>query len=176
MIEFDANKLRKSLHDREYLNRLKMFLNTKSVKESIDTNNWFAVYRDWLNSSLRFPLSYLISALLLAGIDVLQYLRQIPQDFLASKEGIYKIYVPDNIVEIDNNTFYGCKDLKEISLPDSLDYLDPNFLGGHIDPIIKYRGTKKDCMDLLQVSGWYNYNDGTLFYCTDGRFIFMEKK
>ena len=176
MVEFDADKLRKSLHDKEYLNRLKMFLNTKSVKEEIDDNNWFEVYREWLNNSLIFPISYLVSALLLADIDILQYLKQIPQDFLAAKDGIYKVYVPDNVIEIEDNAFYLSKDLKEISLPDTLEYLNPNFLGGHIDPIIKYRGTKEDCMDLLEVSNWYNYNDGTLFDCTDGSFVYMERK
>ena len=87
-------------------------------KEEINNGNFKSIYNDSLmlgNAGLTSEISQIF---LNSGINPLNYLDEVPADFLTSAE-IDSITIPNGITKIKNSAF-NCANLTRIEIPDSV--------------------------------------------------------
>ena len=85
----------------------------------IDENKWNEVY-EYLNRSTQNH-NKVTEAFYQAGIEPLDYLDYVPEDYLSNNENVVEIELPDHIRSIAESAFYNCERIVEIELPKSIE-------------------------------------------------------
>ena len=84
----------------------------------IDENKWTEVY-EYLNRGI-ITHNQVTESFYEAGIDPLDYLDYIPEDYLSNNPNVTEIEIPDHINSINDSAFYGCLRVTDIELPKSV--------------------------------------------------------
>lgn len=84
----------------------------------IDENNWADVYQFLNNGSMT---NHRITEMFYqAGLEPLDYLDYVPEDYLSNNQNLIEIQIPNNIKTLAESAFYGCNRVTEIELPESV--------------------------------------------------------
>ena len=94
----------------------------------IDQNKWNEVY-DYLNRGI-IKHNQVTESFYEAGIDPLDYLDYIPEDYLSNNANLIEIEIPDHIKYIADSAFYGCLRVTDIELPRSVEDIGDYALAG----------------------------------------------
>lgn len=89
-------------------------------KEAINNGDFESIYKDRLVFFQPMLVSEISQIFLNSGINPLNYLNEIPSNFLKDAD-IDQIQIPNNIIKIESSTFAGCTNLTKIEIPDSVD-------------------------------------------------------
>lgn len=84
-------------------------------KDLIEENKWEEFYED-IHEDSRGEIT---SVLLDAGINPLDYMSYMPDDFLY-EASISRFTIPKNIVNISTGAFAGCESLTHVDVPESI--------------------------------------------------------
>lgn len=84
----------------------------------IDQNKWDEVY-EYLNRGI-IAHNQVTESFYEVGIEPLDYLEYIPEDYLSNNENLTEIEIPDHINSINESAFYNCERIIEIELPKSV--------------------------------------------------------
>lgn len=89
--------------------------------------------------------SFLTVILLNAGINPLEYMTTVPTSYLSFNKDIKEIYIPDGVVAIEKFAFAMMRNLKHLSIPNSVKDIGYDILCGSINVTeIEYRGTEAE--------------------------------
>ena len=88
-------------------------LNKYNFKELYDIANKSLMYTSMYISDLTYLL-------MVAGIDPLKYMDEIPEEYFAYNNDLISIDIPGNIKSIGNNAFHDCSRLTSVTIPDSV--------------------------------------------------------
>ena len=152
----------------------------------IDNNEWGDIYNIFnMDVSDDGETGDFTRMLLSIGIDpVIQgNMKYIPAFYMyvgndtnPQEIPITKIEIPEGILSIESHAFYGNKQLKEISLPSTLEYLHDNCFNNCIGvEKITYNGTYNQWTNIGKYSNWYTYGwPCKSIICTDGEYSLWE--
>ena len=137
--------------------------------QQIDDNRWHEIYSSSnyqaLNPSACGEFTELMYK---AGIDPLQYMVYVP-DYYLFGSSFAQIIIRDGIVTICQAAFRKCLDLKTVTLPISVGYIEdyafancPSFME------IIYLGTKAQWRAILKAETWDDSTEDYIITCTDG--------
>ena len=102
----------------ENKNKLENFFDNPNVKEYLNQNQFSKIYGQYI---IRY--SVLTSLFLLCDINFLLYMSYIPYECF-KEIPIRSIIIPNNIKKIDAFAFSYCSNLKNVTLPKSIDRLE----------------------------------------------------
>ena len=97
--------------------RTKEFFKRSDIKEALESGNLDHIYEEW--DFIGCHLAELTCILLLANIDVLEYLVGIPAYCFYGCD-ITSITIPEGFTYIEDGAFYGCNSLTSVTLPESV--------------------------------------------------------
>ena len=121
----------------DILQENKELLNTYDFKKLYDVAN-----KSLMNTSMY--ISNLTYLLMVAGIDPLKYMDEVPVCF-AQELNIKEFIIPDGIKFIGDNAFARCDILTSITIPKSVTYIDSEaFVFNYKLKDIFYAGSEED--------------------------------
>ena len=94
----------------------------------IDDNAWDQVYEYLIRSTQVY--NKITEAFYQAGIEPLDYIDYIPEEYLSNNENVVEIEIPDHIKSIQDSAFYNCARVVEIELPRSIESIAEWALAG----------------------------------------------
>ena len=94
----------------------------------IDENAWDQVYEYLIRSTQVY--NKITEAFYQAGIEPLDYLDYVPEDYLSNNENIIEIEIPEHVKSINESAFYNCERIIEIELPKSIESIADWSLAG----------------------------------------------
>ena len=106
---------------------LKGFFSRPDIKHALEDNNFEHMYKEWANT--RYIKAALTEILLAAGIDVLEYLTEIPSHTFFGCGFLTSITIPDSITKIGRYAFICCDSLTSITIPGSVMKIEGNIFG-----------------------------------------------
>ena len=114
---------------REFSNKSEGVLNWihKHI-DLIDENKWNEVYEYLTRSAITYHA--VTEALYEAGIEPLDYLEYVPEDYLSNNPNVIEIEIPEGIKSISESAFFNCERITEIELPKSIESIGDWALSG----------------------------------------------
>lgn len=157
----------------------------------IEQDNWTIIYID-IDPMITGAFT---KVMLDAGINPLNGMTEIPEDFLRGQKDVTEFTIPDNISRIGNNAFFNCglkqvnipnscyqlgvgcfernQDLEYVKLPTTLEKIE-HFVFSDCPNLktIECEGTRKQFMDGLMISVTAFADCSThIIHCSDGDLI-----
>lgn len=102
---------------------LKSFLSLPSIKKLLEDYNFTVLYRAAYNYLDTIKIHRVTELLNTLGIDPLDYLDYIPNDFLSHTQ-IKSVTIPNHIRGIGIFAFYDCSSLTSVVIPNSVTSID----------------------------------------------------
>lgn len=160
-------------------------LNTYDFKKLYDVAN-----KSLMNTSMY--ISNLTYLLMVAGIDPLEYMDEIPRDYLAHNSDLISIDIPGNIKSIGKYAFRNCKNLETIAISNGVttigyeafkncSSLTSVTIGNNVTSInyrtfdecsslksITYKGTMEQWNNLLEGDKLEGVAKNCIIHCSDG--------
>ena len=108
-----------------FLENILQFL--KEHKDLLNKNDFDTLYKEANKTidSKYIPTTEMTSIFLEAGLNPLQYMSSIPDNYLRGNENVTSIEIPNNITLIGKQAFYICDRLTSIVIPNSITYIAP---------------------------------------------------
>lgn len=91
-------------------------------EQLIEDNNFTELYKKALE--LGVNLNELGRMFYDAGIDPLEYMTEVPAQFLANNHDLVEITIPEGITKLCDSCFYDCVNVKEVILPKSVTHIN----------------------------------------------------
>lgn len=127
----------------------------------IQEENWSSLYQQIDYDPDTF--GEMTQALIESGIDPLDSLNYVPENYLCKNWNIISINLPNTIIRIDSSAFEGCENLESITLPKGLRNIEPWVF--HSCPSLKSITLPKT-LDYL--------GDGNFDYCDELEIVNFE--
>ena len=135
----------------------------KEYADEINNNEFDNLYENFQMES-----NILTSYLLKAGIDPLQTLGWVPENYARDLLSVTEAHINDDVTFVGNNAFFKCNSLKSVYLPASIETIS-SFAFAFCFNLkeVHYDGTIEE---LKQVNlGKHSFEDNVVFICHDGR-------
>ena len=140
----------------------------KEYADEINNNEFDNLYENFQMQS-----SILTSYLLKAGIDSLQTLGWVPEDYARDLLTVTEVHINDDVTLVGRNAFLKCNNLKSVYLPASIETISSCVFAFCFNlKEVHYGGTIEE---LKQVNiGKYSFEDNVVFICQDGRIQYTD--
>lgn len=124
-----SNILNIELNDKE-LKWVSEYIRDYGLKEDLITNNIKRIYEKDYSYDYNNVIPLISKLLYSIGIDPLDYMDEIPRDFIMGCDEIQSFTIPNHIKRIGSDAFLGCKGLTNIIIPDSVIGIDSSAFYG----------------------------------------------
>lgn len=114
-----SNILNIELSDKE-LRWVFEYIRKYGLKEYLITNNIKGIYEKDYDHDYHNVIPRISKLLYSIGIDPLDYMDEIPEDFISGCDEIQSFTIPNHIKRIGSTAFLGCNGLTNIIIPDSV--------------------------------------------------------
>ena len=140
----------------------------KEYADEINNNEFDNLYENFQMKSSILP-SYLLKA----GIDPLQTLGWVPEDYARDLLTVTEAHINDDVTLVGRNAFLKCNNLKSVYLPASIETISSCAFAFCFNlKEVHYGGTIEE---LKQVNiGKYSFEDNVVFICQDGRIQYTD--
>ena len=140
----------------------------KEYADEINNNEFDNLYENFQMQS-----SILTSYLLKAGIDPLQTLGWVPEDYARGLLTVTEAHINDDVTLVGKYAFFKCYNLNSVYLPASIETISSfAFSGCYNLKEVHYGGTIEE---LKQVNiGKYSFEDNVVFICQDGHIQYTD--
>lgn len=137
-------------------------------QDEINNNEFDNLYADWTG-----PTYKLTFILLEAGIDPLETLGWVPEDYARGLLTVTEAHINDDVTLVGKYAFFKCYNLNSVYLPPSIETISSfAFSGCYNLKEVHYGGTIEE---LKQVNiGKYSFEEIVVFICQDGEITFIE--
>ena len=140
----------------------------KEYADEINNNEFDNLYENFQMKS-----SILTSYLLKAGIDPLQTLGWVPENYARDLSSVTEAHINEDVTLVGNSAFFKCDNLKSVYLPASIETIS-SFAFAFCFKLkeVHYDGTIEE---LKQVNiGKHSFEDNVVFICQDGRIQYTD--
>ena len=140
----------------------------KEYADEINNNEFDNLYENFQMKS-----SILTSYLLKAGIDPLQTLGWVPENYARDLSSVTEAHSNEDVTLVGNSAFFKCDNLKSVYLPASIETIS-SFAFAFCFKLkeVHYDGTIEE---LKQVNiGKHSFEDNVVFICQDGRIQYTD--
>ena len=140
----------------------------KEYADEINNNEFDNLYENFQMES-----NILTSYLLKAGIDPLQTLGWVPENYARDLSSVTEAHINDDVTLVGNSAFFKCDNLKSVYLPASIETIS-SFAFAFCFKLkeVHYDGTIEE---LKQVNiGKHSFEDNVVFICQDGRIQYTD--
>lgn len=106
------------------------------------------------------------------AVDPLSYMHEVPECYLSLDTGLTEIEIPEGVVQMGENAFYGCKNLQRVYIPTSVSRIYA-FAFSRCTNLrtITYGGTMKQWAAIDKSLGWDFEASTYTIQCTDGDMV-----
>ena len=118
-----SNKIDIELNDKE-LEWVSGYIREYGLKEDLITNNIKRIYKKDFGSNYHNVIPRISKLLYSIGIDPLDYMDEVPEDFILGCDEIQSFTIPNHIKRIGSDAFLGCNGLTNITIPNSVTGID----------------------------------------------------
>lgn len=118
-----SNKIDITLNDKE-LEWVSGYIREYGLKEDLITNNIKRIYKKDFGPNYHNVIPRISKLLYSIGIDPLDYMDEVPEDFILGCDEIQSFTIPNHIKRIGSDAFLGCNGLTSIAIPDSVIGID----------------------------------------------------
>ena len=118
-----SNKIDIELNDKE-LEWVSEYIREYGLKEDLITNNIKRIYEKDFGPNYHNGIPRISKLLYSIGIDPLDYMDEVPEDFIAGCDEIQSFTIPNHIKRIGSDAFLGCDELTNITIPNSVISID----------------------------------------------------
>ena len=118
-----SNKIDITLNDKE-LEWVSGYIREYGLKEDLITNNIKRIYKKDFGSNYHNVIPRISKLLYSIGIDPLDYMDEVPEDFILGCDEIQSFTIPNHIKRIGSDAFLGCNGLTNITIPNSVTGID----------------------------------------------------
>ena len=140
----------------------------KEYADEINNNEFDNLYENFQMQS-----SILTSYLLEAGIDPLQTLGWVPENYARDLSSVTEAHINEDVTLVGNSAFFKCDNLKSVYLPASIETIS-SFAFAFCFKLkeVHYDGTIEE---LKQVNlGKHSFEDSVVFICQDGHIQYTD--
>lgn len=141
--------------------RVKRFLNEHL--ELLNSNNFEELYRKFhYVAAINTPLTEILYQ---AGINPLEYMTEVPEDYASGSGIIEEVSIPETITVIRRYAFDDCINLKNVYISKSVNTIKYNSFARTKDCVFTYNGTRKD---FLEIDFYHtSFPEDAIIKCTD---------
>lgn len=118
-----SNKIDIVLNDKE-LEWVSGYIREYGLKEDLITNNIKRIYEKDFGPNYHNVIPRISKLLYSIGIDPLDYMDEVPEDFILGCDEIQSFTIPNHINRIGSDAFLGCDGLTNITIPNSVTGID----------------------------------------------------
>ena len=118
-----SNKIDIVLNDKE-LEWVSGYIREYGLKEDLITNNIKRIYKKDFGPNYHNVIPRISKLLYSIGIDPLDYMDEVPEDFILGCDEIQSFTIPNHIKRIGSDAFLGCNGLTNITIPNSVTGID----------------------------------------------------
>lgn len=118
-----SNKIDITLNDKE-LEWVSEYIREYGLKEDLITNNIKRIYEKDFGPNYHNVIPRISKLLYSIGIDPLDYMDEVPEDFILGCDEIQSFTIPNHIKRIGSDAFLGCDGLTNITIPNSVTGID----------------------------------------------------
>lgn len=118
-----SNKIDITLNDKE-LEWVSGYIREYGLKEDLITNNIKRIYEKDFGPNYHNVIPRISKLLYSIGIDPLDYMDEVPEDFILGCDEIQSFTIPNHIKRIGSDAFLGCNELTNITIPNSVTGID----------------------------------------------------
>ena len=118
-----SNKIDIELNDKE-LEWVSEYIREYGLKEDLITNNIKRIYEKDFGPNYHNVIPRISKLLYSIGIDPLDYMDEVPEDFILGCDEIQSFTIPNHIKRIGSDAFLGCNELTNITIPNSVTGID----------------------------------------------------
>ena len=118
-----SNKIDIELNDKE-LEWVSGYIREYGLKEDLITNNIKRIYKKDFGPNYHNVIPRISKLLYSIGIDPLDYMDEVPEDFILGCDEIQSFTIPNHIKRIGSDAFLGCNELTNITIPNSVTGID----------------------------------------------------
>lgn len=151
--------------------QLKQFL--QNNKTSLEEDDFRTLYKNWSKYIDSDDVSDLTDLFLEVGIDPLQTLGWVPENYARDLSSVTEAHINDDVTLVGNSAFFKCDNLKSVYLPASIETIS-SFAFAFCFKLkeVHYDGTIEE---LKQVNiGKHSFEDNVVFICQDGRIQYTD--
>lgn len=118
-----SNKIDIVLNDKE-LEWVSEYIREYGLKEDLITNNIKRIYEKDFGHNYHNVIPRISKLLYSLGIDPLDYMDEVPEQFIVGCDEIQSFTIPNHIKRIGSDAFLGCNGLTNITIPNSVIGID----------------------------------------------------
>lgn len=118
-----SNKIDIELNDKE-LEWVSEYIREYGLKEDLITNNIKRIYEKDFGYNYHNVIPRISKLLYSIGIDPLDYMDEVPENFILGCDEIQSFTIPNHIKRIGSDAFLGCGGLTNITIPNSVIGID----------------------------------------------------
>lgn len=118
-----SNKIDITLNNKE-LEWVSGYIREYGLKEDLITNNIKRIYEKDFGPNYHNVIPRISKLLYSIGIDPLDYMDEVPEDFILGCDEIQSFTIPNHIKRIGSDAFLGCDGLTNITIPNSVTGID----------------------------------------------------